>query len=309
MRPKNAVLMIVALAALAAATPARGFAADKMKAEELVAKHLEAVGKPEARAAVKTRALQGQAMMTVIVGGSGSIGGTARLDSMGRESLLQIKLDNPQYPGEEFVFDGNKVSVAMFKPGTWSPLAMFIRSQDGMIREGLFGGVLNSGWPLLDVEGRAPKLKYDGLKTVNGHKLHQLSYRGKKGGDLQMKLFFDPETFRHVYSQYTLTRVAGLGSQSEAGYEMPAGPGPTFGASAETNTARQQETRVKLEEWFSDFVTFDGVTLPTTWKFTYTTEGSKTSLIHEYLVKASRIENNAKIESAEFKPSEPPKKQ
>jgi hypothetical protein len=294
---------------LIAAFAAPKLQAADMKPEELIAKHLESIGTAEARNAVKTRTLHGNASMTVIAGGSGTLTGDARLDSEGQETFFRLNLENPQYRGEEFVFDGKKVNVAMFKPGVWSPIGMFMRAQDSILREGLFGGTLISGWSLLDVADRKPKLSYDGLKTVNGKSLHQLTYK-MRHGDVSVRLYFEPDTYRHVYTIYTLTRTSGLGTNGAGNPDLPEGPamGGMGAQSAEVRTARQQETRLRLEESFSDFVAFNGVTLPTTWKVTYTSEGGKESQVHEYLVRANRIENNAKLENADFKASENPKK-
>jgi hypothetical protein len=282
-----------------------------MKAEDLVAKHLDAIGTPEARNAIKSRTLQGDAAVKFVMGGNGVINGKAVMDSTTSASLLRIKFeDTPMhYSGEQFTYDGKKVNIAMFKPGAWSPLGMFMRSQgDDLIKEGLFGGVLTSDWALLDVANKKPKLSYDGLKTVNGRSLHQLTYKMRKGpNDMVTRLYFEPETFRHVYSVYTLTRTPGLGSPSEASPDpTPADIGGL--GTSELNTARQQPQRLRLEETFSDFVTFNGVTLPTTWKFTYTAEGDRSSLVHEYTIRATRMENNAKLEEGAFKPAEFPTK-
>lgn len=308
MRLKTLVLSAVG-ALLLASVPASLRAEEKMKPEELVAKHLQAIGTPEARAAVKTRSLQGQVAMTVLMGGAGTLTGPAGLDSDIDKIHFFLKLSHPQYVGEEFVYDGTNTSVASSRPGSRSPLAQFMFEQSDLLKEGLFGGVLSSHWALANLQQREPKLSYDGLKTINGRKLHQLSYKKRKGSnDVNIRLYFEPETYRHVLSVYSITRVSGLGRTGEFG-GSPESPdsGPQVHdlgqGSAEVATARQQESRIKVEEMFSDFVTFDGVTLPTKWNIHYTAETGRRALLHEYLITASRIENNAKLENASFKVS------
>jgi hypothetical protein len=256
-----------------------------MTAEQLVAKHLEAIGTPEARNAIKTRDLRGTTALTIVVGGSGTITGKAALESEGNKVQFQADFNSVQFKGEQFIYDGNKAYVAMFRPGVRSPLGVFMQAESDIMKEGLFGGVLTTGWSLLNLSAHQPKVSYDGLKSINGKSLHQLTYKIRKGGgDLTIRLYFDPETFRHVYSVYSLTRGAGLS------------------LGGETASASEQEARYKLEESFSDFVSFNGVTLPTTWKMTYSAE-KQTAVVNEYLVKATRIENDAKLAPDAFKPS------
>ena len=48
-----------------------------------------------------------------------------------------------------------------------------------------------------------PKLDLSGPKKVNGRSLYELKYEAKKGkGNVQAWFYFDPDTFRHVRSQY-----------------------------------------------------------------------------------------------------------
>ena len=68
---------------------------------------------------------------------------------------------------------------------------------------------MNTGWPLLDLKGRRPKLKYKGLKKFREKKLHQLEYKPQGGVGYRIALFFEPETYRHVASSYQLTAVSG----------------------------------------------------------------------------------------------------
>ena len=52
-----------------------------------------------------------------------------------------IKLANNDYRGEQFVTDGDKVSVAATTSShKWSDLGEFVKAQDQIVREGLLGG-------------------------------------------------------------------------------------------------------------------------------------------------------------------------
>jgi serine/threonine protein kinase/tetratricopeptide (TPR) repeat protein len=117
--------------------------------------------------------------------------------------------------------------------------------QDAIIREGLLGGLLTTAWPLLNLDERKAKVSFDGLKKMDGQDLYLLHYHPHKSTDLEINLYFDPQTFRHVKTIFSYSVSQGL----------------TLGG--DRATARQQETRYRLTEKFSDFKTVDGVTLPT----------------------------------------------
>ena len=101
---------IVAVAVIVAASSILMCAAD-MKPEDLVAKHLDSIGTADARSGAKSRIVQGTSLFKIRIGGGGELTGTSALVSEGRKSVLMIKLANNDYRGEQFVTDGEKVSV------------------------------------------------------------------------------------------------------------------------------------------------------------------------------------------------------
>src|SRR5215467_12483259 len=172
------------------------FSEEKVTAEDLLGRHLDSVGPAAARAAAKSRVFEGTASYRILVGGSGRIDGKAVLVSEGRRFHLMLKINAPQYTGERFVCDGNKTSVAAtYMDKTRSEFREFLRAEDLPLREGLLGGVLSTTWPLLELEARKGKLHYQGLKKVDGVDLYTIAYQPKKGTDLSITLFFDPQTF------------------------------------------------------------------------------------------------------------------
>ena len=272
--------------------------AAKMTPEELVAQHLASIGTPEARAAIKSRSAVGNVTMEVILGGKGTLVGTATLGSAGRRVKFRMNYGSQDYPGEEFIFDGEKPYAAMYQTGTRTKFASFMLGQDAILKEGLLGGSLSTAWPLLDVPGRNPKLSYDGLKKVNGRQLHQLTYRPNKGGsDLTIRLYFEPETFRHVYSIYTMSIGAQIGSGSVGLGTL----GPVIEGGEEAS-ARQQVTRYTLEESFSTFGKVGDLDLPATWSLKFTTETDRGTVILECRVKAEKVENNPSLADDAFHP-------
>jgi hypothetical protein len=151
-----------------------------------------------------------------------------------------------------------------------------------MLREPLLGGVWTTGWPLLDIEGHKAQLRSEGSKKVDGRNLLVLRFRPKKGTDLDILLYFDPQTYQHVMTTYHATQQTGLGE-------------------GEIATARKQPTRYEIEERFSEFQTADGLTLPSHYdlRFTEELENGFTKSV-EWEVRAASIMNNLSIDARSF---------
>ena len=116
-------------------------AAADTKSEDIVAKHLDSIGTPEARAAVKSRALQGTLHFKELIGGMGDATGNWGYVSEQRKSNFVMKFGSGPWHGERFAFDGDKTSFAAFT-SSHRPSAFgdFILTQDYIIKEGLMGG-------------------------------------------------------------------------------------------------------------------------------------------------------------------------
>src|SRR5215469_6335920 len=250
---------------------------------ELIARHLASMGTPQARN-VKTRVAQGSVLYKVLVGGSGQASGNAYLISEGVKRRILLKIQDRNYRGEEWIFNGDKNQVTFTLPGQMrSQIGKFLFTQDMPQREGLLGGVLTDSWPLLDLEDRGPKFSYKGLKKMDGRDLHDLIYEPKKRSDYIVHLYFDPETFRHVMSVYTIEIVPEL----------------RFGG--EARNVRQTPERHRIEERFSDFKQFDGLTLPTHYDLRYAQElqtGGTT--LFEYDMTFDQIMNNVGVDAKNF---------
>jgi hypothetical protein len=87
-----------------------------IKPEEVLAKHLDAIGSAQARKALKSRVVVGGATYRVLVGGSGAIDGKFQFASEGSKSDILFKVNANGFLGEQFICDGDKTSVA----GTYS---------------------------------------------------------------------------------------------------------------------------------------------------------------------------------------------
>jgi hypothetical protein len=276
MRNRLLAILIGALVAVCLAMALRA-ADEKLKPEEIVAKHLAAIGPAEIRAGAKTRIAEGTSMLRIIVGGTGDTEGRAAFLSDGLKYRIGLPTDKFDYWGEQFGFDGTNTEVGFVQPSSRSQLGGFLRRYDQLLKEGLIGGVLTTAWPLLDVAGRQAKLSYDGIKKVDGKELHRVKYLMKKGqGEVDIFLYFEPETFRHVRSSYNVVRTSGIGADI-------------------TQSSRQQETRFMLEEFFADFKQVDGLTLPMSWILKQTNQTGQRTIVAQHEVKFTRVLHNSPI--------------
>ena len=298
----NSLYRIVTILTTLAACSVLTCAAD-MKPEDLVAKHLASIGTAEARAAAKTRIVQGTSLFRIRIGGGGELSGTSALVSEGRKSILMIKLSNNDYRGEQFVTDGEKVSVAATTSGhKWSDFGEFVKAQDQIVREGLLGGELTTAWALLHLSENKAKLNFDGEKKFDGHPAYQLTYHSKKRDELTVHLYFDPQTFQHIGTTYSITLASGLGGFSpslsdQAGLTTSSNAG---GADI-TQSSKQRETRYTVEERFSDFKATEGLTLPTKYSIHFTEElQDGMTKVYEYDVTADEISNNKPLDPRNF---------
>ncbi len=204
----RAINLLIAIAlgfSLSLARSGSSFAKDKNLApEEVVAAHLKSIGTPELMASIKNRGMSGKTSVEFVQGGVGNLAGQCMVVASGRSLSIILKYGGVDYPGEYFAYDGTDVEVSTISPGQRSPLGDFIFRYKGMMKEGLLGGVLSLGWPLLDIEKRNPSLKYVSTK-IDGRELHEIDYTPKGGlNNIKVKLFFEPDTFRHVRTEYML---------------------------------------------------------------------------------------------------------
>ena len=184
----------IALVAVLVAGSAPVMLAADTKAEDVVSHHLDSIGTAAARAAAKTLIIQGSGDFKILVGGGGELQGTSALVSEGRKMILMVKLPNNDYHGEQFVTDGNKVSVAATTANHgWSDFGQFVRTQDQIVHEGLLGGELTTAWALANLAENKAKLSFDGEKKVDGRDLYQLTYHSKKRDELVIHLFSTPK--------------------------------------------------------------------------------------------------------------------
>jgi hypothetical protein len=256
-------------------------ASEKMKPEEVVAKHLAAIGTSEALGSLKSIVAGGESQAFAKNTAVKELKGPSQIGSEGEKFLLAMVFNSANYPYEKVGYDSQKVTVALLPEGKRTLFCDFLKSNESIVKEGLLGGTLSTAWPLLNLTARGAKLSYSGTKKIDDRPAHEIKYNPRKGGGgLQITLFFDAETFHHVRTEYQ--RV------------IPARMGPTA-----TESAAQQSYRYKLIEEFSDFKTEGQLTLPHTYKIRYTMEEQSTRMF-EWLVTLSQFSFNEPIDPKAF---------
>jgi len=256
----------VALLPMVTSKPSTAFAEDKMKAEDVLAKHLESLGPAEARSNAHSRLVSGtaRAIFTTRSNNVNSIDGDVVMGSIDRRIVYAMRFPSPNYPAEKFGFDGKKLSVGYLKPGVRSTLGSFVLIHDPVFKEGLMGGTLSATWPLLNLAERGAKLDYAGTTKIDGKLAHKLEYLSKKGSELSVTLYFDATTFQHVRTQYE--RVVGA----------------RLGAGGIDNQTSQRAARYKMIEDFSDFKKEGALNLPHQYKLELHIETATGNSAHKW---------------------------
>jgi hypothetical protein len=250
--------VITGAAALAVAFALPGAAQKKMVPEELVKLHLQALtaGVPVPRELGIDA--KGTVAAVTPARASGLLPGTFQLTSGATGGRLHMHFGTDLYEGETFTVDGDKVDIANAQPRTGSRSAVgnFVARHWVIVSEGLIGGVLNARWPLHDIAARKPKLWYDGLKTLSGRELHKMRYRAKDNqGSLEVELYFDPATYRHVASVYATSQSQQLAATPEL-------------------SSQQADQYFRIEERFGRFETAGDFTVPKSWSLRFERSGN-----------------------------------
>lgn len=88
-------------------------AGDKITSQEIITKHLESIGSPEARSAMKSVTIIGTSKATFFGRGGGVAEGIAVIASEGKKYLVAMKFNSSDYPFEKMGYDGNDFTVGL----------------------------------------------------------------------------------------------------------------------------------------------------------------------------------------------------
>lgn len=173
--------------------------AQKLTAEDIVAKNLDSIGSKEKRDGIKNRfvpaAVTFERKLPNIKGG-----GKAVIVSDVNNMMFQAKFNSNEYPYEKIGYFAGKLSLPYVTAGTRSPLGAYLNDHSKILEDGLFMGTISSAWAL-----NAPKGRVTGgsKKKVDGRETYVLEYFPKNvGSEFTVKLFFDASTFQHVRTEY-----------------------------------------------------------------------------------------------------------
>jgi len=264
-------------------------AADKLTPAEVITKHLESIGPVEARTKIHSLKIKGSCSLVVRQGGSGQVDGAALLESQGAQNLITMTFDAAEYPVENLKFNGKKFTASQFRPGFRTPLSAFFVSNDVIFREGIVGGTLSQAWPLLNLEQNNPKLEYAGLKKIDGQPLQAITYNPRKGSEIKITLFFDPNSFQHVRTEYSrdysVTDMQRIGS------------GPS---QANSTMQRAAEAHVRASEEFSDFRPENGLNLPHVYKFHLNVQSETRPAVVDWVFNLTEFRFNEPLDAKDF---------
>jgi hypothetical protein len=255
--------------------------ADKIKPEEVVARHLESIGTTRARAAVTTRIIAGTSQVIIRTPPPGQAVGKAVIASEGVKILFGMSFPTPVYPREQLGYNGNTFMAAFSTPGARSGLGSFLMLHDIIFKQGLMCGTLTTAWPLLDMESHHVQLEYGGTKKLNDELLYELKYLPRGNSDLKVALFFERETFRHVRTEYERTVSAPMGK-------------------VEYTNIQEREARYKMVEEFSLFKPEGGLTLPHIYTIKLSIDTINGTYFAEWTIKLTQFEFNQKIDQSAF---------
>ena len=257
---------------------------DKLTPEEVIQRHLESLAPAASLATRQSLKAEGQVLFEVIVGGQGQLRGPATWICDGKKLRMSMVFDVNEYPGEDVAYNGEgRVEIGWIQPGVRSALGTFFYQFNEIVTEGLLGGALSTGWSLLDLKSLRPRLKYEGLKKLDGNPYHTIKYQRRKGGDVRTRLYFEPETFQHAHTIYKVRISSRIVANNSAA------------------SASQPETWYTLQESFANFRDIQGVNLPTTWTLEFSKEIGTSGSVLRFTTQYTSMLPNAKIEAAEFK--------
>lgn len=229
--------------------------AQKLSTEEIVEKHLASVAPTEMRSKFNSFIAVGDVGVSFVAPKNPSTRGRIVFASSGDKSFVGMNLNAVDYRSEKFVYDGQNVDVEVVRLGSRSTLGNFITSNSALISDGLIGGVLSTRWAMAKFSDRRAKISSGGSKKINGADTFVLRYTPSGGGSLDINLYFDKSTFRHVRTEYSRISSASIGRTAD-------------------DSVRQSESRLKLVEDFSDFKDVNGMTLPHSYLITYVISGA-----------------------------------
>lgn len=226
----------------------------KVTVDELIARHIASIGPADVIAGIKSRVMVGEGKLESKLGSAFIINGTGQMASQGDKVLYAMIFNSPVYPYEKAAFNGKDQSLGL-PNGKKTFLADFLKSQNSILKDGLFTGALSTAWPLLDLKSRkSVRLEYAGMSKIDDRQCYKVKYSSGRSGDLKTTLYFDAETYRHIRTSYEYTIE------------------PRIGTSSTDVRSSSRIERYSLREDFSDFKMAGKLILPFKYTINITNE-------------------------------------
>jgi hypothetical protein len=270
--------------------------AEELTPEKLIAAHVKAIGNPKLLEKVQSKTFIGTSDAEFVQGMNGSLKGTALIVSQGPKLGIIFKYKDINYPGEYFAFDGKDVTVGYISPGQKSPIADFIFRFNGIMKEGMLGGILSTSWPLLDIQKKQVTLKCRKTK-IDGQERYELEYHPKEGfGNMKVRMYFDPISFNHVRTDYVV-RIKEDATVGNTGFIDQFADKDTQKANNPQGKMAIGQVRddsiYTLTEKFEDFKKIGGMTLPYKYTIEYSLDGNGHPFVGHWTSTASNWAFNA----------------
>ena len=203
-RVRDSVLLVMLLVSVGVVATN----AQKLSAGEIIAKHLESIGKSDLVAKATKRMAIATSEFVIIKSPKKAVG-SAVLASNGADLALFSTFDMRDYQMERIGLFGSKINIPMVELGRRSPLGSFLSVYDKTMDGHIFGGAIFSTWLFLDPAFNKGKLETEGRKKVGDRTAWIIKYSPKGGlrPESYIKLYFDAETFQHIRTVYRQTET------------------------------------------------------------------------------------------------------
>jgi len=272
---RNLILILVLFMAVASVY------GQKLKPEEIIAKHRLSIGSAERLSSVKSLIAVGEVRVDYITQKNQPAAGRIVIASEGNKIFFGMQLNATDYPQEKIIFDGSKTDVAAVRAGSRSIFGNFMQSNNAIVSQGLISGTLATSWALLDAAQRGAKISSGGTKKIEGKEVYVLNFNPKGTSDLDITLYFDQQTFQHVRTEYKRTSSASMGRTPE-------------------ESSRMQETRLKVTEDFSDFKEVQGINVPSKYRIHYSISGQNGTTEIAWTANLSEFAANQPLDPGTF---------
>lgn len=264
------VLALLAVIVFTAVVPAQN-----LTAEQVLSKHLAAIGSPANLQSLTTLFAAGrsefESRMPIVRGG-----GKVVVISDAENLYFLMSLNSKDYPFEKIGMFRDNVNLPFVTAGNRSTLGAFLAEHSRILTDSLFCGSMSLRWITNVASNSKLKMTSAGQKQVSNRQTYAIDVlMGATTGEFKVRLFFDAETFRHIRTEYK--RVVPVRQL-------------TFGRQNELADAS-----VDLIEEFSDFKDVEGLMLPFDYKATLVSNSGTQTFTNSWRIKVVNYYLNQKL--------------